>query len=76
MQTDDKDAMNSYIVRIYRKNARNRRGLVGVVEAVDTNVEYAFHGVEALWKILTNSVHDKTARRRAKARGSGSAVGA
>lgn len=45
--------MDSYIVRIYRREATKRRALVGVVERVGTDARRAFNDRDELWRILT-----------------------
>ena len=44
--------MNSYLVRIYRKEENNPRLLVGVVEEVGGNGKKAFNNLYELWDIL------------------------
>jgi hypothetical protein len=53
-------AQESYVVRIYRKQAsagpvrrvRDGVALVGVVEDVRSGVRHSFHDIEELWSIL------------------------
>jgi hypothetical protein len=44
--------MDSYLVRIYRKEENNPRVLVGVVEEVGVKDKKAFHNLYELWDIL------------------------
>jgi len=44
--------MDSYLVRIYRKEENNPRMLVGVVEEVGAEDKKAFHNLHELWDIL------------------------
>ena len=44
--------MNSYLVRIYRKEDNNPRMLVGVVEEPGVKEKRAFHNLQELWDIL------------------------
>jgi hypothetical protein len=44
--------MESYLVRIYRKEDNNPRLLVGVVEEVGRDGKKAFHTLYELWDIL------------------------
>ena len=43
----------SYVVRVYRCEANERRRVVGVVETVGQQPQRAFTNVEELWQILT-----------------------
>ncbi len=51
--------MDSYLVRIYRRQEDNPRLLVGVVEQPGDNGKKAFHNLYELWDIL-NSVKRTT----------------
>ena len=44
--------MENYIIRIYRYEKDNPRGMVGVVEEVGADVRMAFTNLEELWNIL------------------------
>jgi len=44
--------MESYLVRIYRREEDNPRLLVGVVEEPGENGKKAFHNLYELWDIL------------------------
>ena len=44
--------MDSYIVRIYRRQTTNPHELVGVVEDVELEETMAFKSVDELWEIL------------------------
>ena len=44
--------MDSYIVRIYRRQTTNPHELVGVVEDVELEETMAFKTVDELWEIL------------------------
>ena len=44
--------MESYVVRIYRRNSNNPQNLVGLVELVNVDEEKAFTNFEELWAIL------------------------
>jgi hypothetical protein len=46
--------VESYIVRIYRRNRRNRSAVAGVVEDVETQDRRAFRSVTQLFEILGN----------------------
>ena len=46
-------AMESYVVRIYRRVGRKSRILIGTVEAAGTGRRMAFSNIEELWDILT-----------------------
>ncbi len=44
--------MNSYLVRIYRRQDNDPRMLIGVVEEPGSNEKKAFQNVYELWDIL------------------------
>ena len=44
--------MDSYVVRIYRRNSSSPQNLVGLVELVEVNQERAFTSLEELSAIL------------------------
>jgi hypothetical protein len=44
--------MDSYIVRIYRRDSNSPQNLVGLVELVAVKQERSFTNVEELWAIL------------------------
>lgn len=44
--------VESYIVRIYRRNPKQRRTLQGVVEDVQSHTRRAFRSVNQLYEIL------------------------
>ena len=50
--------MENYIVRIYRFQKDNPRGLVGIVESVegDRREKRAFTNLDDLWEILNSQV--------------------
>ena len=45
--------MNSYLIRIYRRQENNPRLLVGIVEEPGLKEKKAFHNLYELWDILT-----------------------
>ena len=45
-------AMDSYVVRIYRRDGRKSRILIGTVEAAGTDKRMGFSNIEDLWDIL------------------------
>ena len=51
-----KTPVESYVVRIYRRQGSKSRQLVGVVEGPRLAGAQAFSGVEELWEIL--AAHD------------------
>jgi hypothetical protein len=66
--------MDSYLVRIYRKEDYNPRMLVGVVEEPGVKEKRAFHNVFELWDILnpvkkgqTQLKKDRSSKRSQKA---------
>ena len=58
--------MESYIVRIYRRDASEPGRMDGVVEGVPAGEQTAFHDMAALWQILAASPRQR-ARARKKA---------
>ena len=44
--------MDSYVVRIYRRDGRKSRILIGTVEAAGTDKRVGFSNIEELWEIL------------------------
>ncbi len=61
--------MDTYIVRIYRREATGRHRLVGVVEEVGVKGTKAFVNLRGLWKILATPRN--CSRRRPLARSPG-----
>jgi len=45
-------AMDSYVVRIYRRAGRKSRLLIGTAEVAGTERKIAFSNIEELWEIL------------------------
>jgi hypothetical protein len=45
-------AMDSYVVRIYRRDGKKSRILIGTVEVAGTGRKMAFSNTEELWEIL------------------------
>jgi hypothetical protein len=64
--------MESYIVRIYRRDRKHPRRLVGLVEEIGVKEQRAFRNLEELWAILNPSTGAKRVRRR-RAAGEGNA---
>jgi hypothetical protein len=44
--------MDSYVVRIYRREGKKSRILIGTVEAAGTDKRMGFSNIEELWDIL------------------------
>ena len=44
--------MDSYVVRIYRRDGRKSRILIGTAEVAGTGRKMAFSNIEELWEIL------------------------
>ena len=44
--------MDSYVVRIYRRDGKTSRILIGTVEAAGTDMRMGFSNIEELWEIL------------------------
>ena len=57
--------MDSYIVRIYRRQTQNSHELVGVVENVEWEETAAFKSVDELWEILAEQKRRSGHRARA-----------
>ena len=47
--------MDSYVVRIYRRDPKDPRGLVGVVERAGAEGEQTFHDLTELMAILAST---------------------
>ncbi len=60
--------MESYLVRIYRREENNPRLLVGVVEEPGVNAKKAFHNLYELWDILNPLRHSGKLGGKAKNR--------
>ena len=58
--------MDSYLVRIYRKEENNQRMLVGVVEEVGASDKKAFHNLHELWDILNPIKRTPTRLKKSK----------
>ena len=52
LQKMKKSAMDNYVVRIYRRDTKDPRLLVGVVEEVGVEGSRAFQNLDELWTIL------------------------
>jgi len=46
--------MDSYVIRIYRREGRKSRILIGTVEVAGTEEKMAFSNVDELWEVLKN----------------------
>ena len=57
--------MDSYIVRIYRRQTTNPHEIVGVVENVELEETMAFKTVDELWEILAE--HKRRSQHRIRA---------
>lgn len=44
--------MDSYVIRIYRREGKKFRILIGTVEVAGTEKKMAFSNIEELWEIL------------------------
>lgn len=47
--------MESYIVRVYRRDPKEPARMSGLVEIVESRARRAFHGSEELWAILAEA---------------------
>lgn len=45
--------MDSYLIRIYRRNKDDPEGVVGVVEEIDSGQKHAFQNLSGLCETLT-----------------------
>jgi hypothetical protein len=68
--------VESYIVRIYRRETRDWPGLVGIVEEVGVEGRRAFSTLEELWAILTASRRESSGPRPRSAKPAPRAGGA
>ena len=51
---------HSYIVRVYRREKKDSRMLVGTVEKVGEKVKSAFTNIDELWEIMNVMTGKKT----------------
>ena len=58
--------MDSYMVRIYRKEENNPQKLVGVVQKVGVEEKEVFSTFDELWSILNPVRKDPTKRKKNK----------
>ena len=65
--------MDSYIIRIYRRQAKAPHEIVGVVENVELEETMAFKSVDELWEILAE--HQKQSLQKTRAGPPGSRTG-
>ncbi len=61
--------MDSYIVRIYRRQAKAPHEIVGVVENVELEETMAFKSVDELWEILAEQQKRSSQQNRDGPRG-------
>ncbi len=61
--------MDSYVIRIYRREKGDPRVLVGVVEPVGIKPKQAFNTIDDLWEIL-NSGEGRTGKKAENQKGS------
>jgi hypothetical protein len=45
--------MDSYLIRIYRRSKDDPKGVVGVVEEIDSGQKHAFQNLSGLCRMLT-----------------------
>ncbi len=57
-------SMESYIVRIYRRDKNNPNGLVGIVEETSLGGKKPFHCLEELGRILRRDAPPKPAAEK------------
>ena len=62
-----KTFMDTYVIRIYRRNENDPRILVGVIEEVGAEGNSAFGNLDELWSIL-NSSRAKTSKDKKRNR--------
>lgn len=55
-------SMESYIVRVYRREAEDAKNLIGLVEIVETQEKKAFNNFDELRHILSS--HDPNSNHR------------
>ena len=62
------DGVDSYIIRIYRRDIDNPETMVGVLEAASDEVQQSFHSRDELWDLLAedpnrdNKIKKKTSK--------------
>jgi hypothetical protein len=62
MPTLGRWGLNSYLVRIYRRDEKNPSKIVGIVEEIGTDGKRAFECLDDLWEILS-SPHTEVPRK-------------
>jgi hypothetical protein len=45
--------MDSYLIRIYRRDKDNPEGIVGIIEEIGAEKRYSFRNISELAKIIT-----------------------
>lgn len=55
--------MDSYVIRIYRRDPGRGRAVAGIVEDVEARRTRAFSGRDDLWRILTARTTQPSKRR-------------
>jgi len=63
------DQMESYIVRIYRRDGNDTKKVAGVVEEIGGEGKTGFLGPDSLWKILTTPRREPEPDRKTLRRG-------
>jgi hypothetical protein len=56
--------MDSYVVRIYRRNPGNHKEVGGLIERIGNDKRQAFSNCEELWAFLTGDCPRKPQRGR------------
>jgi len=57
--------VDSYIIRIYRRDIDNPETMVGVLEAASDGVQQSFHSRDELWNLLAEAPHrDKKIKKK------------
>lgn len=54
--------MESYIVRVYRRNGKDPANVVGLVEIVETRERKAFKNAMEMWEIMSPKTSGKRKR--------------
>lgn len=63
------DEMESYIIRIYRRDGKDPRNVAGVVEEIGKEGKKGFIGPNSLWKLLSSPSRGPMPARKGLTRG-------
>jgi hypothetical protein len=59
-------AMDSYVIRIYRRDADNPRNCAGLAEVIETDEKKTFKNLDELLEILKTQARNSSEKKRGK----------